>query len=66
MHKKQNNCVVLCSFLTNNVDSWDCGFKDVGLCSIHMKPLFALLLLLDFYVPPQFLHVVNFRWNCKY
>jgi len=25
-----------------------------------MKPLFALLLLWDFYVPAQLLHVVNF------
>jgi len=51
---------VLFSFLTNNVDSWDCEFKDEGVCSINMKPLFALLLLWDFYVPAQLLHVVNF------
>ena len=57
---------VLCSVLTNNVDSWDCEFKDVVLCSINMKPLFALLLLWDFYVPPQLLHVVNFWWKWQY
>jgi len=55
---------VLCSVLTNTVDSWDCEFKDVALCSINMEfALLALLLLWDFYVPPQLLHVVSFWWK---